>query len=108
VRRINAIKRLMGDGYTIEEIQGQVLRYNDAVENLSEGSQEILERFEADVQSPRFDTRERKNLKREIAEARKTADELLKQLGELSERVAVPRQDTYGSSGAAGSAEDLL
>jgi DNA-binding transcriptional MerR regulator len=108
VRRINSIKRLMAEGYTIEEIQEQVLRYTDVVETLAEGCHEVFERFEADVQSPRFDTKARKNLKREIAEARKTAEDLLKRLGELSERVSAPRQDTYRSSGAAGSAEDLL
>ncbi|MEP6866184.1 MAG: hypothetical protein ABJE66_36525, partial [Deltaproteobacteria bacterium] len=34
IRRINAVKQLMIDGYTIEEIQGQFLLYTDLVEGV--------------------------------------------------------------------------
>jgi DNA-binding transcriptional MerR regulator len=108
VRRINAIKRLMLDGYTIEEIQEQFLRYTDAIESLEEGFSEILARFDEEVESPRFDNREKRNLKREIAEAKKTADDLVRRIEGLSQRVSRSRSDSYRGTGAAGSAEDLL
>jgi DNA-binding transcriptional MerR regulator len=108
VRRVNAIKRLMADGYTIEEIQDQFLRFTDVIESLEEGISEIFSRFESEAQSPRFDNQARRNLKREISEARKTADELLKRIDGLSRRVLAPRDERYRSTGAAGSAEDLL
>jgi DNA-binding transcriptional MerR regulator len=108
VRRINAIKRLMADGYTIEEIQEQFLRYTDVIETLEEGLSEIFERFEGELSSPRFDDKARRSLKKEIREARKTADELMRRIGGLSERVSRPREDRYRGGGAAGSAEDLL
>jgi DNA-binding transcriptional MerR regulator len=108
VRRINAIKRLMADGYTIEEIQEQFLRYTDVIETLEEGLGEIFGRFEGELSSPRFDDKARRSLKKEIREAQKTADELMRRIGGLSERVSQPREDSYRGGGAAGSAEDLL
>lgn len=108
VRRINAIKRLMAEGYTIEEIQEQFLRFTDIIETLEEGISEIFERFETEAQSPRFDNKTRRSLKREIREARRTADDLMRRISGLSERVSRPREDQYGTTGAAGSAEDLL
>jgi DNA-binding transcriptional MerR regulator len=108
VRRINAIKSLMGEGYTIEEIQEQFLRFTDALEGLEEGLGEVFVRLQAEAESPRFDTKMRRDLDREIKEARKTADELLERLDGLARRTQAPRKDDYRSTGAAGSAEDLL
>ena len=108
VRRINAIKRLMGDGYTIEQIQAEFLRFTDVIETLEEGITEIFARFETEVQSPRFDNQMRRGLKREISEARKTADELMRRLEPLTRRITAPPSDRFSSTGAAGSAEDLL
>ncbi len=108
VRRINAIKRLMGEGHTIEEIQEQFLRFTDIIESLEEGLGEVLSRFDKEAQSPRFDAKTRRDLKREIDEARKTADDLLERIDGLARRTQAPSKDHYRSTGAAGSAEDLL
>lgn len=108
VRRINGIKRLMGEGYTIEEIQEQFLRFTDAIEGLEESLGEVFARLQTESLSPRFDTKTRRDLDREIKDARKTADELLERLDELARRTQAPRKDDYRSTGAAGSAEDLL
>jgi hypothetical protein len=37
VRRIDHVKRLMGEGYTIEQIQAQFLQFTDLVENVERG-----------------------------------------------------------------------
>jgi DNA-binding transcriptional MerR regulator len=108
VRRVNAIKRLMGEGYTIEEIQEQFLRFTDVIESLEEGLTEVFTRLDSEAQSARFDAKTRRDLKREIAEARKTADELLGRIDGLAKATRAPRKDQYRSTGAAGSAEDLL
>src|SRR5580692_8935085 len=49
VRRINAVKQLMRDGYTIEQIQEQFLLYTDLIEGVAEHVAELLSRFERDV-----------------------------------------------------------
>lgn len=108
VRRVNDIKRLMAEGYTIEEIQAQFLRFTDTLETLEEGFTEYFSRLEEEVAGPRFDNQTRRSIARELKEARKAADDLLARLDGLSRRVAAPQSDQYRSPGAAGSAEDLL
>ncbi len=108
VRRVNAIKRLMGEGLTIEEIQEQLLRFADLIETLEEGMGELFTRFDSELDLPRFDTRAQKGLRRDLLEARRTADELLRRLDDLSQRITKPRSDGFRGSGAAGSAEELL
>jgi DNA-binding transcriptional MerR regulator len=108
VRRINAVRRLMDEGRTIEEIQAELLRFADVIETLEEGLTDLFHRFEAELASPRFDAKTQKSLRREVSEARRDADELLKRLDDLSHRVGRPREDRIGGTGAAGSAEDLL
>ena len=106
IRRINAVKQLMADGYTIEEIQGQFLLYTDLVEGVAEHLTELWARLGADV--AKLDPAQRKGLERELAEVRRDGDRVVERLGELTRRVAAPRTDSLRLAGAAGGAEDLL
>lgn len=109
VRRINAVKALMADGYTIEEIQGQFLLYTDLVEGVAENLTELWIRLAGDV--ARIDPKApktTKELERELSDARRDGDRLVERLGELTRRVAAPRTDSLRLAGAAGGAEDLL
>jgi len=108
VRRINAVRRLMDDGRTIEEIQAELLRFGDLRETVEQGLTELFQRFDAEIDAPRFDSKIKKGLKRDLAEARRTADDLLKRLDDLSHRVGRPPDESFGGTGAAGSAEELL
>jgi hypothetical protein len=100
VRRINAIKKLMAENYTIEDIQRQFLRYRDEIESLERGLDTIFTGFEAELDAPRFDTETRRGLKKEIAEARKTADELVRRIEGIERRLAEPREGGPAPSGA--------
>jgi DNA-binding transcriptional MerR regulator len=106
VRRINAVKQLMVDGYTIEEIQGQFLLYTDLVEGVAEHLAELWTRLGADV--VKLDTTTRREAELQLAAARQGGDRLVDQLGELTRRIAAPRTDSLRLAGAAGGAEDLL
>lgn len=106
VRRINAVKQLMVDGYTIEEIQGQFLLYTDLVEGVAEHLAELWSRLSADV--PKLDPAIRRELEPRLADARRDGDRLVERLGELTRRFAAPRTDSLRLAGAAGGAEDLL
>jgi DNA-binding transcriptional MerR regulator len=109
VRRINAIKQLMSDNYTIEDIQKQFLRYRDELEAIERGFATVLNGFEEDLKAPHFDAEMRKNLKRDLAEARRGADELLKRLEGLEKRISAPPPGEGGRGpGRPGGAEDLL
>ncbi len=106
VRRINAVKQLMGEGYTIEEIQGQFLLYTDLVEGVGEHLVELWVRLTSDV--ARLPAESRRTAERELADARRDGDRLLERLGTLTRQVAAPRTDSLRIAGAAGGAEDLL
>jgi DNA-binding transcriptional MerR regulator len=106
VRRINAVKQLMVDGYTIEEIQGQFLLYTDLVEGVAEHMSELWSRLTADL--GKLDPTIRRELDKQLAETRRDGDRLVVRLGELTRRFAAPRTDSLRLAGAAGGAEDLL
>ena len=106
VRRINAVKQLMADGYTIEEIQGQFLLYTDLVESVGESFAELCARLDKDLVN--VDPALRKELERELADTRKDGDRVVARLGALARRVAAPRTTNLRLAGAAGGAEDLL
>ena len=107
VRRINAVKQLMADGYTIEEIQGQFLLYTDLVEGVAENLTELWTRLARRRREARPGAAA-SELERELAETRRDGDRLVERLGELTRRVAAPRTDSLRLAGAAGGAEDLL
>lgn len=106
VRRINAVKQWMADGFTIEQIQGQFLLYTDLVEGIEEGLAELAERLLADLDAPQH-VATRGQLTRDVHEFRKDSDRLVERAHDLARRVAEPNP-TGSSSGAAGSAEELL
>lgn len=108
VRRINEVKRLMGEGYTIEEIQEQFLQFTDLVENVDEAVTELLLRLDDGAAAERLDPQARRALAKDLAEARRQGGELVERLGALAQRVAAPRSAQLRRSGAAGAAEDLL
>ncbi|MDX2089302.1 MAG: hypothetical protein SFX73_15715 [Kofleriaceae bacterium] len=107
VRRINDVKTLMADGYTIEEIQGQFLLYTDLVEGVAENLAELWTRMGGDV-AKLVSNQDKRELDKQLAEARRDGDRLVERLGELARRVAAPRTDSLRLAGAAGGAEDLL
>ena len=106
IRRINAVKQLMTEGYTIEEIQGQFLLYTDLVESVSEGLTALWARLGMDA--AKSDTSVRKELERELVDARRDGDRIVERLNDLARRIAAPRTDSLRLAGAAGGAEDLL
>ncbi|MGE0872085.1 MAG: MerR family transcriptional regulator [Kofleriaceae bacterium] len=106
VRRINAVKQLMADGYTIEEIQGQFLLYTDLVEGVAENLTELWARLGGDV--ARLDVAARREVERDLGDARRDGERLVERLEQITRRVAAPRTDSLRLAGAAGSAEDLL
>ena len=106
VRRINTVKALMADGYTIEEIQGQFLHYTDLVEGVAENLAELWTRIATDA--IRLDPKAKRELDRELADAHREGDRLVARLDDITRRVAAPRTDSLRLAGAAGGAEDLL
>jgi DNA-binding transcriptional MerR regulator len=103
IRRIVGIKRLQAENYTIEDIQRQFLRYRDEIEVLERGLGAVLAGFEEEIAKPHFDAGARRDLKRDIADARKHAEALVKELEDIERRIVGPKEPA-----APGGAEDLL
>jgi hypothetical protein len=112
VRRVNAIKRMMAESYTIEEIQRSFLRFTDDIEALGRGIKDLFGGFERELRAPEFDPARRKTLTKEIEDARRIADDLVGRIESLERQIVTPLERAARarvfSSGAAGGAGDLL
>ena len=106
VRRINDVKQLMLDGYTIEEIQGQILLYTDLIEGVAESLAVMWPRLDED--SKRLEPSVQRELHKDMSEARRNGEALVEKLGDIARRIAAPRTDHLRLAGAAGGAEDLF
>lgn len=106
VRRINTVKQWMVNGYTIEEIQEHFLLFTDLVEGVAENLSELWSRFSAEL--GQLDPKIKRELEKQLTNARADGNDLVDRLGELARRIAAPRTDTSRLIGAAGGAEDLL
>ena len=104
IRRINEVKRLMGEGYTIDEIGAQFLHFTDLIENLDEAVAELCGELDAAVGAPDLDVTTRRALARDVTQARQLASELVERLTQVTHRVAAPRTAQLRRSGAAGAA----
>jgi hypothetical protein len=112
VRRVNAIKRMMAESYTIEEIQRSFLRFKDEIEALERGLKELFVGFERELKAPEFDPGRKKQLGKELADARRVADDLVGRIEGLERQIVSPLERAARarafSSGASGGAGDLL
>jgi len=112
VRRINEVKRMMGESYTIEEIQRAFLRFRDEVEAIGRGLDGVFEAFERELASDGFEPPRRTKLQKEIGDAQKVAADLMGRLEGLERQITSPLERAARarvfSSGASGGAGDLL
>ena len=112
VRRVNAIKQMMAESYTIEEIQRSFLRFKDEIEAVERGLKELFGGFEREFKAPEFDVGRRKALGKELAEARRVAGDLVGRIEGLERQIVQPLERAARarafSSGASGGAGDLL
>ncbi len=112
VRRINEVKRMMADSYTIEEIQRSFLRFRDEVEAVGRGLDTIFVAFERELAGDAFEGARRTKLAREIGDARQVRDDLVGRIENLERQITLPLERAARarvfSSGASGGAGDLL
>ncbi len=107
VRRINTIKKLMAERYTIEEIQAKFLTFKDSIETLDEALEALLSQFEArveaEVPSPRRD-----QLYAELRALKTTADTLLGGVYRLEKLLVSASAAVRPRGGGAASPTELL
>jgi DNA-binding transcriptional MerR regulator len=106
VRRINLIKKLMGERYSLEEIQQKFLAFQDDIEVLDEASAKLLEGFELRiVDQPAGPRRDR--LFAELESVKRAAQDLLDAVQRL-ERILVPAAGGRPRGGGVADPTELL
>jgi DNA-binding transcriptional MerR regulator len=107
VRRINTIKRLMAERYTIEEIQSRFLTFKDNIETLDEALGDLLKLFEQKI-GEHPPNRLRKRLGSELSTVRETAEKLLEGVNRLEKLLVSSAQSSRPRGGGAASPTELL
>jgi DNA-binding transcriptional MerR regulator len=108
VRRINTIKRLMAERYTIEEIQARFLTFKDNIETLDDALGELIRLFDSKIgeQKP---SKLRKRLEEELISIKQSAAKLLEDVQRLEKLiVAAGEHSVRPRGGGAASPTELL
>lgn len=92
IRRINAIKRLMSESFTIEEIQRQFGRFKDDVAAVERGMHALLQGFGRELESRKLGAAARRAAEREIEELRRLATELLRRIEGIERALVEPQK----------------
>ena len=83
LKRIWRIRKLMEEGYTIEEIKTGLMRYRGRIDDVEQSLSELFGEFEKELDRVRFDRGGRRDAERELRDARQMADALLARLEDL-------------------------
>jgi hypothetical protein len=107
VRRVNAVKGMMAEDRTIEEIQRSFARYQDDIDSVQKDLRELLAGFEREAKGPAGDPRDREGLEQEILEAKRAVGELVRRISGLEKRISARAADSSGGVAAVGGGSDL-
>jgi hypothetical protein len=99
VRRINSIKKLMAQSFTIEEIQRGFTSFKQEIEAIESALEALFKGFEREVAQPRFDVSRRRVLGRDIDVAKRTANDLVRRMIQIEAQVAWPEKVRRIASG---------
>ena len=105
IRRVNAVKGMMAEDRTIEEIQRSFARFKDDIDGVEKDLRALITSFEREVKSPAGDPEGRRELEREIVEAKRAAGELVRRIAGLERRISAHAAEPMraGATGAGGS-----
>lgn len=99
IRRIVAIKRMMSSHYTIEDIQRSFGQFKETVDSVENQLNTLFDDIEEKLHGPRIGMVKRKQLARELLEARRAASELMRRLTALEQQVGGPVRSDVGPEG---------
>jgi DNA-binding transcriptional MerR regulator len=105
VRRVNLVKGMMAEDLTIEEIQRSFARFKEEIDAIEKGLRELMSGFEREAKLPALGADRRRDLERDIGEAKRAAGELVRRITGLEVRLSAHAQESAG--GAVGSGSDL-
>ncbi len=87
VRRINAIKKMMAEGMTLEEIRRSFVFFKNHIDQVQRSLAEVLDGYEAELSERQFGRGRREALEEELSGVRKRAHVLLQEVTRLGSAV---------------------
>jgi DNA-binding transcriptional MerR regulator len=97
VRRINAIKKMMAEGHTLEDIKRSFLFHKNHIDQLERGLSEMFDGFQEQLKERAFGSEYRRTLEEELATLRERARELMKDVARLGSAVTAHRDEKLRS-----------
>jgi len=107
IRRVNAVKGMMAEDRTIEEIQRSFARFKDDIDSVEKDLRTLISGFEREAKAPALGPDGRRELEREITEAKRAAGELVRRIASLERRISARAAESAGTGEAVGSGSDL-
>ncbi|HVZ87892.1 MAG TPA: MerR family transcriptional regulator [Polyangia bacterium] len=103
IRRVNVVKGMMAADRTIEEIQRSFARFKEEIETVENDLRDLIAGFEREARAPAVAPEGRRELEREIVEAKRAAGELVRRISSLERRISAQAAEPTTGSSAAGS-----
>src|SRR3954454_5575066 len=104
IRRVNVVKGMMAADRTIEEIQRSFVRFKDEIETVENDLRDLIAGFEREAKAPAVHPDGRRELEREIIEAKRAAGDLVRRISSLERRISAQAAESpTGGASAAGS-----
>src|SRR5690242_12111465 len=102
VRRVNMVKGMMAEDLTIEQIQQSFVRFKDEIDTIEKGLRELIASFERQAKGPALEADRRRELERDISEAKRAAGDLVRRISGLEQRLSA-RAGAPGTAVGGGS-----
>jgi DNA-binding transcriptional MerR regulator len=87
IRRINAIKKMMAEGMTLEDIKRSFVFFKNHIDQVERGLDEVLEGFLQELDGRPFGTDRKKELTEQLAELKLRAQELVADVARIGSAV---------------------
>jgi hypothetical protein len=103
IRRVNQVKGMMAEDRTIEEIQRSFARFKDDIQSVETQVRELLSGFEREAKGPAVGADGRRDLERDITEAKRAAGELVRRIASLERKISTHVEPAAGRGAGGGS-----
>lgn len=97
VRRINAIKKMMAEGHTLEDIKRSFLYHRNHIDQLERDLASVLNGFQSELGGRPFGGEHRRSLEEQLEGLRRRAQDLVRDVARLGSAVTARGDETPDS-----------
>lgn len=98
VRRINAIKKMMAEGLTLEDIRRSFVYFKNGIDRADRELDSLLDGYEVELDERPFAKDRRRQLAEDLTALRRRSEELLKDLARLGSALTAQAPFSEGST----------